>query len=176
MEFLTCAEAAAARRSDYTIARMPAGEPVPRDPRTLQGGTRALRFEAVTPGERSDEVPRVRHASPAWRHGTTTGYLRGCRRAGDCPGGADGLTCVDARNASRRRSARAKGIPPREPSVDVSGVAGRIRRLASEGRSLREIARSCGVGRTTITGIAGGTVLRVNPATFGRILESLDVG
>jgi hypothetical protein len=177
--FLTCVEAELARRGDYAISRLPIGQPVARiralaspQPIRVQDGPPARPISL-----RNDRTGgRVRkRESPEPPHGTTARYLRGCRSHDDCPRNADGLSCVDARNVARRNSARTRGIPAYRASVDATDVARLIRSLPGAGVSLRQFAQESGVGRTTVAGVANGSVARVHPDTLARLARALDV-
>lgn len=162
--FLTCAEAVLARRSDYQASRLPADQPVPR------AQPEPARAEPVR-----EDAPRRVQAQERSRepkgisHGTTTGYLKGCRGA-DCPGASDGRTCNEARNLSRRRRARELGVPDRPESVDAAPAERRISELRAAGLTLRRISSVTKVGRTTIANISNGTTVKIWPATLSAIL------
>ncbi|WP_431522704.1 helix-turn-helix domain-containing protein [Microbacterium yannicii] len=175
---LTCVEAEFARRGDYAIARLPIDEPVAR-----------VKAVATPQSSRVQERPRERResmrnprtgarvgkrASSEPPHGTTARYLRGCRSSGDCPRNADDLSCVEARNAARRNQARRRGVPAYRASVDATQVARVIRTLPDTGVSLRQFAKKSGVGRTTVAGLANGSVPRVHPDTLARLARALD--
>jgi len=170
-DYLTCVEADSARRSDFRLARMPRDQPLPRDrqdPRPIGLGGAIRRRTAP----RQRDVPRRLERegrTPTPVHGTTTGYLKGCR--GDaCPRGVNGLTCREVRNAARRDRARRLGIRPRPRSVSAEPAAQRIEELKAAGLSLRGIARLTGIGHTTITNIACGQIAEIWPTTCARIL------
>lgn len=108
-------------------------------------------------------------------HGTSNGYLLGCRDSGSCPGGAAGTTCSEARASHRRRLAEAAGVPERTESVDAHAAIAKISAMRARGLSLRSIASMTGCGRTTIARLAGGTAderRRVAPDTLSRILAA----
>lgn len=95
---------------------------------------------------------RLRGEGRPIEHGTSNGYLLGCRD--ECPGGADGMTCSEARARLRRTTARAAGIPERETLIDATPAVEIVRDLRSRGHSLRGIARLTGAERTTILALA----------------------
>ncbi|MDQ4215852.1 hypothetical protein [Microbacterium capsulatum] len=106
-------------------------------------------------------------------HGTSNGYLLGCRDRLTCPGDGDGTTCSEARARYREGRARAAGIAPRVESVDARVAAAKVRELSAGGLSLRRIAALTGCGRTTIADlITGGasSTRKITPATLSRIL------
>ncbi|MFB7892502.1 helix-turn-helix domain-containing protein [Microbacterium sp. NPDC056044] len=111
-----------------------------------------------------------------WRpieHGTSNGYLLGCRDPRLCPGDPVGQTCSAARAAYKRGIARAAGIPPRSETIDASEAARRIRTWVEQGLSVRAIAERTGVGRTTIADLAkpaDSARRRVSVTTLQRIL------
>lgn len=172
---LTCVEADSARRSDFSIARLPIDEPVrrealvsPRSPRTVPAQPRASRVSK--PATASGNRRRDRRVTDEAAHGTTTGYLKGCRRHEDCPRGQDGASCHQVRNRSRRALARRRGVASKPPPVDALPALERIAELKDAGVSLRTIAKLCGVGRTTITNIACGATVVVRRDTLERIM------
>lgn len=87
-------------------------------------------------------------------HGTSNGYLMGCRTESDCPGNDQGTSCSEARADYRRKTARRAGIGPRPTPVASIAAAEAIAALVAGGKSLREIARAAGVGRATVNRIA----------------------
>jgi hypothetical protein len=89
-------------------------------------------------------------------HGTSGGYLAGCRNDGSCPGDPNGTTCSEARRRYRRDRARRAGTGPPPTSVDAAAAAAAIARLTAEGWSLRRIARDAGIGKGTVSDIAAG--------------------
>ncbi|MFJ4164528.1 hypothetical protein ACIPY5_03140 [Microbacterium sp. NPDC089698] len=106
-------------------------------------------------------------------HGTSNGYLLGCRNPATCPRNPTGHTCTDARSRYRQQLARAAGIAPRTESIDARAAATRIRELRALGLSLRHISTLTGTGRTTIAQLTGEgrtTRTRITPTTLDRIL------
>lgn len=83
-------------------------------------------------------------------HGTSAGYLSGCRTASACPRDQDGRSCHDARVEYRRRRARARGISAPPPTVTAREAARLVAELTQASLTGREIARLTGVGRSTI--------------------------
>lgn len=186
--YLTCAEAAAARRRDFAVARLPEWLPVARDVldtgETNRGDNRAGRalVHGTTWGyQRGCRSPRD---CPEWRagrlsctearqryaivyrteraegrgttitHGTSNGYLLGCRNSALCPGGQSGETCSEARSRYRRDRARMLAPAVRPPLVNATAATQKIRQWVEDGMSLRRIATLTGVGRTTIAALA----------------------
>lgn len=170
--YLTCAEAATARRSDYAVSRLPPEAPVPRQPIVPP------RTRGNTPTPKSAQQPRT--TSPRVKkplvHGTATGYLKGCRSRDECPGNDDGVTCNQARNRSRLRRARSLGIGPRPVAVSAEPAAERLIRLWESGMSFREISRVTQVGHTTITNIARRNTTVIFPETLEQILSATSNG
>lgn len=194
---LTCAEAVVARRSDYHLGKLPMEQAVPRTDildsaqaesarSTAKAGSKpdgpppgpsgldspgAPRAEGaeVAPSSRP-RATRGRNARAPLRHGTSTGYLRGCRGA-ECPGDERGTTCREARNRTRQRLARRRGVVPRPAAVDAAPAADRISQLRASGLSIASIANMLGVGRTTLANICNGTTERIWPNTLAAILS-----
>ncbi len=166
--YLTCAEAATARRSDYAVSRLPPETPVPRQPIVPP------RTDRRTPEPRSAPQPRTLapRAKKPLVHGTATGYLKGCRSRDRCPGDDDGVTCNEARNGYRLRRARSLGIGPRPVAVSAEPAAVRLIRLWESGMSFREISRVTQVGHTTITNIARRNTTMIFPETLEQILSA----
>ena len=86
-------------------------------------------------------------------HGTSAGYLAGCRTAAACPRSEGGESCSEARAEYRLRAARRNGVGPPPPTVPAVVVAEMITKLREQGVSLRSIARSARVGRSTVNKI-----------------------
>lgn len=167
---ITCVDAETAWRSDFVLGRKPLDEPIRRDE---VDRTRAVRERQASTNRASAKREPHWQRREAQRpvHGSASGYLKGCRRPEECPGGIDGVTCSEARNAARRRAARARGVPTRPLPVDTSPAVAKIQLLREAGWSLREIGRVASVGHTTITNIAAGTTTAIWPATLARILR-----
>jgi hypothetical protein len=107
-------------------------------------------------------------------HGTSNGYLLGCRDRSTCPGDSQGKTCPDARAQYKEGRARAAGIPPRIEAVDARAATEKLRSLKAGGLSLRRIAALTGCGRTTISDLLAegdASRSRITPATLDRILS-----
>lgn len=181
--FLSCCEAATARRRDHQLSRLPPDRLLPREGREA---------EAIA----------LLSAAIIEKHGSTWGYRRGCRTHRSCPHLALGLpTCAEAKRHYYRRYAELRrngaGTPIDHGSRegyelgcrgsqvcpgDASGrtcaharaahrlsqrrkkgvlpqqVCGReavtrVIELHEAGLSLRTIAALAGVGRTTISGL-----------------------
>lgn len=114
------------------------------------------------------------HGAPI-AHGTNAGYFAGCRNRDTCAKDASGVTCADARNIHKRALSRRAGTPERETPVDAEHAATRIAAWRAKGYSLRKIAELTGVGRSTVTAIAGAADTRssrskVTSATLSAIL------
>lgn len=112
-------------RSDYRIARSGDDEPIARESFVIveRAPKKASRGEQQRSLSRSRAESSGRRAPVREAHGTQAGYLPGCRTADSCPGGADGMTCRDARNAERRKCARRRGGSARPLSVDAADAA-----------------------------------------------------
>jgi hypothetical protein len=190
-EWLTCAEAAVARRGDWRAAAYSLETPIPRDWQvreaparpvvhgTIWGYRRGCRSDVLCPNRYRDlatcaemrrrysEEYRRRRSSGDGRaieHGTSNGYLLGCR-GDDCPGGR-GTTCRAARAAYRqaRRAANDGRL-----LVPADEVARAVRGLCDAGLSAREIARRTGTGRATLTALLAGRRARVTRDVAERI-------
>lgn len=166
---ITCVDAETARRSDFVIGRKPIDEQIRRDEIERPRPVPQWR-ELPSPAPSAGKPPRRPRKAQRSVHGSASGYLRGCRRPEECPRGSDGVTCSEARNAARRKAARARGIPARVRPVDASEALAKIIMLREAGWSLREIGRATSVGHTTITNIAAGTTAAIWPETMARIL------
>ncbi|MFB7893648.1 helix-turn-helix domain-containing protein [Microbacterium sp. NPDC056044] len=188
-DYLTCVEAATARRADFAVSRLPPTQPLLRESTTTAtllapehnshrtgpvhgttwGYQRGCRSNAACPNWRRGGVTctearrryiaeygarRVKGGGATIAHGTSNGYLLGCRDTRSCPGDARGKTCSTARAEYRRDLARAAGIPPRPESIDSAEATRLVRRLLETGLSIRQIARAAGCGRTTIADVA----------------------
>lgn len=81
-------------------------------------------------------------------HGTSAGYLSGCRSLDECPRNDQGASCHEARADYRRHRARAQRIGP--VGVVVDAEATKIVYELAKTMSIRAIAALSGVGRTTI--------------------------
>lgn len=203
--FLTCAEAAVVRRRDPALSSLPLDQPLPRTegesgdavPESVHGTVWGYRRgcrrasecpnwsrAAVTCSEaRRRYVESYRRARLAGEgapivHGTSRGYLTGCRDRGSCPGDEDGRTCSEARSQYMRERRLAAGGLSRT-MVDAESASRRIRDLRTMGLSLRRIAALAGVGRTTVTRIAAGAgrPVRIEKDIRARILAlTLDQG
>ena len=89
-------------------------------------------------------------------HGTSAGYLAGCRDAATCPGDAAGTTCSQARANYRVRRARQEGVGPPPETVPSAAAFDALTKLTQSGYSLRQIARAAGLSRTTVAKVAAG--------------------
>lgn len=99
--------------------------------------------------------------------------MGGCQKDEDCSRGETGMSCREARNAARRRRARAAGIEQIAATVDAEDARSRLCELRACGLSLREIARRAAVGHTTVTNVATGVAKRVRVATHERLMSVL---
>lgn len=169
----TCAEAHIVRRSVYSVSRLPIDEPVRRSLFELRSSA-ASKPDGVARGVpmagSREPSPVARNTKKEPAHGTVTGYLKGCRRHEECPRNADGKSCQQVRNESRRTLARRRGVAEKARPVSAHPARERIRELEEAGASLRSIALECGVGHTTIANIARGRASVVLPCTLEKIL------
>lgn len=152
-EFLTCAEAMIRSRWDYTAAKLPAHQPLPR------AGTVRIRIPAPAAAAPKHPTP------PAQVHGTPWGYQRGCRESRECPNWRAGrITCSEARsryvtqNKERRRRGHGTGIQHGTPGGYLLGCrdtcpGDTTGRTCTEARSAhrRALARNTGVNPRTET-------------------------
>ena len=141
--FLTCVEADTARRADFAIARLPLHEPVRRQAPSRErrlGHVKAAVDTTRQVDRRSPSAGSTRIDAPNRdiEHGTTTGYLKGCRRHEGCPRGSNGSSCNETRNRLRRAWARSKGVEPKPSPVDAAPAAAHIAELQRSGMSLRD--------------------------------------
>lgn len=95
---MTCADAARAIRSDWTLHKLPQDEPFPKRAHRL--ARPAKRKQRTTPYIYTSPEPVV--AKPA-THGTVWGYQQGCTNEADCPNNdvEDAVTCAEARRRYR---------------------------------------------------------------------------
>jgi len=110
-EYLSCAEAAIARRSDWRLAGLPVDQPIPRRKPSPapQRSAAPVRRSAPAPVE-----PVI--VEPKEVHGTTWGYRRGCTTDRGCPHWRLGrITCRQARREYvreyKRRRIEGNGKP-----------------------------------------------------------------
>lgn len=181
--FLTCVEATIARRGDFRIAAMPEDLPVSRSLTKSQSDrsrsdvrARSQADGSASKASLSRSAERAPVRRPSWRHGTATGYGRGCRSHERCPRGEGGLSCHEVRNAARLRLSRRAGVGPAEPSTTSELAREHIARLVGQGLSLRRIASLCGVGHTTVSNIANGTACTIRISIQAKILGLSDCG
>ncbi|KJL41685.1 hypothetical protein RS82_02915 [Microbacterium trichothecenolyticum] len=205
-DYLTCVEAATARRSNYALSRLPQYQVIPRNfgsegqlPSDLEldasvhgtrwGYRRGCNQDENCPNWRSGKVTcaeaRCRYVAKynagrrdgsgtPLEHGTSNGYLLGCRDPRGCPGGEDGTSCRSARAAYRADRARRIGISPAE-FIDSAAATTRVRNWLAEGHSLRVIARATGCGSTTISDLSDpqrSGRLRVSASTMRKIMSA----
>lgn len=101
-------------------------------------------------------APRVLLDIGDARHGTRTGYVKGCR-------------CAECTAANRRkeveRSARAAAGGPTTDLVDAARARGRLRHLVAQGAEHKSLARACGLNVKTIAQIISGETKRILPET-----------
>ncbi|WP_424936904.1 MULTISPECIES: hypothetical protein [Bacteria] len=110
--YLSCAEAAIARRSDWRLAGLPTNQPIPRRkpaPAPQRAAAPVRRSEPVRVAE-----PVI--VEPKEVHGTTWGYRRGCTTDRGCPHWRLGrVTCRQARREYvreyKRRRIEGNGKP-----------------------------------------------------------------
>lgn len=94
------------------------------------------------------------------RHGTGTGYTKGCR----CQ------PCTEARRG--REAARADRVRAGLPGtdlVDANPARGHLRILEARGASRKALARAAGVNVKTVTETLDGTLRRFTPDVAGRL-------
>ncbi len=96
-------------------------------------------------------------------HGTSNGYLLGCR-GHDCPRDVGGASCREARAEYRRE--RSEGA---RPFVAADEVLRLVRALCDTGLSTRELARRTGTGRTTLAELLAGRRTRVTREVAERL-------
>lgn len=172
--WMTCVEAIAARRGDYGMRKLASNEPVPRratQPAKAAPGPSGVR----TPTAQVSPNRRTAPARSAIVHGTSAGYLRGCRDDANCPHDGD-QSCREARNASRRMSARARGVKQKEAVVDAAPLQTCLRTAVEQGSSLRALARHAGIGHTTMNNIARGVYSEIRASTARKVLHVLALG
>lgn len=101
-------------------------------------------------------------------HGTSNGYLLGCREG--CPADASGRTCSQARLEYLKEWSDSVGRRATVSLVDRDAAVDIVREFVRQGMSLREIARRSGCGRSTVTLLAGERPpLNVTSDTFTRL-------
>lgn len=108
-------------------------------------------------------------------HGTSNGYLLGCRDERGCPGIVSGRTCAGARADYRATRARAAGVSRAVAAVGAGDVHEKLQEWMRHGVSVRRIASVAGVSRTTVASIARGArdTVRASEETV-RKLRALD--
>jgi superfamily II DNA or RNA helicase len=95
------------------------------------------------------------------RHGTRTGYVKGCR----C------RPCTEAnRNAHRAREVRARQGGPSTDLVPASRSRGQLRILEGQGAARKALARAADLNVKTIVEILDGSKARIQPDTERTIL------
>lgn len=106
-------------------------------------------------------APRVLLEIGDARHGSRTGYVKGCR----C------TACTEAnRNDHSRRAAREAGGLPGTDWVPAARARGHVRILTGQGAQVKPLARACGLNVKTIEGLLDGTVNRIHPGTQQAVL------
>jgi len=127
------------------------------------GSSRACLLEAI-PGWRWEiqPAPRVHLDIGDSRHGTRTGYVKGCR----CD------PCTEANLADHQaRTARAAAGGPTTDLVSAARACGHLRILAGQGAQLKPLARACGLNVKTVEEITKGERSRILPSTERILLE-----
>lgn len=121
-------------------------------------------LEAV-PGWRWEvqPAPRVLMEIGDARHGSRTGYVKGCR----CE------PCTEANRAdhSQRAAREAQGRPGTD-WVSANAARGHLRILAGQGAQAKPLARACGLNIKTVEGLLSGTTRRIHPATECAVLQT----
>lgn len=195
-EWLTCVEAAIARRGEWRAAAYGLETPIPRNwdsvaaparaavHGTIWGYRRGCRQPELCPNRYRDrptcadarkrylqEYRRRRWAEggASIPHGTSNGYLLGCRAA-DCPRGDDGRSCREARAAYRRAGRRSDEAAALVPADEILRL---VRTLREGGVSAREIARRTGTGRTTLSELMAGRRTQVTREVADRLVSGL---
>lgn len=96
------------------------------------------------------------------RHGTRTGYVKGCR-------------CDPCTEANRRdhqdRTVRAAAGGPSTDLVSAARACGHLRILAGQGAQLKPLARACGLNVKTVEEITKGERSRILPTTEQIVLS-----
>ena len=193
--YLTCVEAFAASRRDYSLRMTPPDQPILRqspettpavgparrhgtvwgfrrgctDSRTCpqQALGRTTCREANQRYYRDYAARRRRGDGKPIAHGTRAGYQLGCRDRVECPKDDRGISCADARSSHRIDQARQQGVRPRYAD-NCERAHERLAGLLRAGYSVRAIAAMAGIGRTTVSAIAQRRAM--TPATYAAIM------
>lgn len=130
-------------------------------------------------GELSEARARLLDAVPGWqwevqpaprvlmdvgdaRHGTRTGYVKGCRCA----------SCTEAnRYDHQRRTTREAAGQPGSDWIPAGAARAHLRILAGQGAQTKPLARACGLNVKTIDGLLDGTTQRIHPGTQSAVLQ-----
>lgn len=95
------------------------------------------------------------------RHGTRTGYVKGCRCG----------KCTDANlQAHREREARARAGDPSTDLVPAARACGHLRILDGQGASQKALARAADLNVKTVVELLDGARTRIRPETEATIL------
>ena len=123
---------------------------------------RAATLEAI-PGWTwaAPRAPRRRTPLGATRHGTRTGYVKGCRCT-EC-------TAANLRYNTEREQKKAAGQAT-TTKVDAQDVLTHIEHLLAAGWTRRGIVRAAGISRSAFTKLLAGTSTRVTPQTREKLL------
>ena len=130
-------------------------------------------------GELSEARARLLGAVPGWqweiqpaprvlmdigdaRHGSRTGYVKGCR--------CDPCTEANRNDHSQRSDRQAAGHPATD-WVPATAARGHLRILAGRGAQTKPLARATGLNVKTIEGLLSGTTQRIHPGTEQAVLQ-----
>ncbi|MCX5046688.1 Helicase associated domain protein [Aldersonia sp. NBC_00410] len=105
-------------------------------------------------------APRVLLDIGDARHGSRTGYVKGCR--------CDECTKANTQEAAERAARAAAGVHSTD-WVDARRARGRLRVMAGQGAQQKVLARAAGVNVKTIQGLLSGTTMRIHPETEERV-------
>lgn len=123
---------------------------------------RARKLQAVAGWQwERQPAPRVLLDIGDARHGTRTGYVKGCR-------------CDDCTHANRaeaaERAARAASGGPTTDLVDAAAARHHLKVLSAQGATQKSLARACGLNVKTVVQIMSGETLRILPETDEAVL------
>lgn len=126
--------------------------------RTGQLDAERVAAVGAVPGWRWEIQPSPRIALDVGdsRHGSRTGYVKGCKCA----------ACAEANRADHAdRDARAAAGLPTTDLVDARAARGQLRILAGQGATQKGMARAADVNVKTVLGVMDGSTARILPAT-----------